>query len=163
MPCHASTQIKSLLLITLISASGAASSLSPERIFKQASPSVVTVYAVGKSTNSQGSGVVVSKGMVLTNCHVLTGATVITVVSGKTLLPATLAEQDLPRDLCSLYVDGLAAPPAEIAKSSAARIGQCVYAIGSPRGLSNTLPDGLLSAIRQRNSNTLLQTAAPIT
>jgi S1-C subfamily serine protease len=46
--------------------------------------------------------------------------------------------------------------------TSETRVGQRVYAIGSPQGLELTLSEGLVSALRQTTNGSIIQTTAPI-
>ncbi|MBU4288556.1 MAG: S1C family serine protease, partial [Proteobacteria bacterium] len=43
------------------------------------------------------------------------------------------------------------------------RVGERVVVIGNPKGLENTVADGLVSAIREVNGTKMLQISAPIT
>jgi Trypsin-like serine proteases, typically periplasmic, contain C-terminal PDZ domain len=53
--------------------------------------------------------------------------------------------------------------PVKFAKLNSLKVGEKVIAIGSPRGLSNTVSEGIVSAIRKLNSATkLIQTTAPL-
>lgn len=132
-----------------------------EEIYAMASPSVVVIYSDGEKSGSQGSGVVIEPGEVITNCHVIGGRTVI-IGEGKRY-PAKVRYADKVRDLCQLAVAGLPNPAIRFA-SEAPRIGQKVYAIGNPRGLDRTLSDGLISSIRDTQAGyPMLQISAPIT
>ncbi len=73
--------------------------------------SIVTVVVEStfdkKETASQGSGVILSKEEVVTNCHVIKGASQIEVLIGDKAHPANLRYSDWDRDICSLSVKGL--------------------------------------------------------
>ena len=62
---------------------------------------------------------------------------------------------------CSLRVAGLSAPRVSFS-STEARVGQHVYAIGSPQGLELTLSEGLVSSLRPSPHGAIIQTTAPI-
>ncbi len=164
---------------------------SPERIFAQRSPGVVTVFAYfgdpsSQATEiSQGSGFVISpKGYVLTNSHVITNAG-----EGATVKPAQhlyvefadgnraeakIVGWDLFDDvgLLRLASSQHNLTPVPLGDSKAVAVGEPVAAIGSPLGNENSLAVGVVSAIhRSIDAITVqkykvvdaIQTDAPIT
>lgn len=140
-----------------------ASAESPEAVFAKASKSVVVVGAVVKAGEfNLGSGVVVAPGQVVTNCHVVENASKIAVKNGKQTLPARLHLADGSHDLCQLTVPGLHAPPVVAVPSTRLKVGQRVYAIGSPEGLELSLSEGIISSLREMNGSRLIQTTAAI-
>jgi len=98
---------------------------------------------------SLGSGVVVSPdGYILTNNHVVDGATDIKVsFNDKSEYPAKLVGTDRYADIAVLKVNrsGLAALP--FADSSKAQVGDVVLAMGEPYGLRGTVTMGIISAM----------------
>lgn len=95
-----------------------------------------------------GSGMIVrSDGYVLTNNHVVNGASRIDVhlQNGKSH-PARLIGADSATDLALLKIEARGLPQVEFASSESARVGQFVIAIGSPFGLDYTVTTGVLSA-----------------
>src|SRR6266513_3152209 len=164
---------------------------SPERIFAQRSPGVVTVFAYfgdpsSQATEiSQGSGFVISpKGYVLTNSHVVTnageGATVkaaqhlyVEFADGNRA-EAKIVGWDLFDDvgLLRLGSSQQRLTPVPLGESKAVAVGEPVAAIGSPLGNENSLAVGVVSAIhRSIDAITVqkykvvdaIQTDAPIT
>ena len=137
---------------------------------------VVTVQDADDIRMAQGSGVVVGRNEVATNCHVISGASkikVIQVVDARGhesyLLGATLAARNDERDLCLLHVEELSDPPAAVpvrlGASGAVSIGEEVYAIGAPQGLDLSLTRGIVSQLRNvfgHGSPPLIQTDAAI-
>jgi S1-C subfamily serine protease len=126
-----------------------------------AAPSVVSVYALrpaagssllgGRSAEpdrSAGSGVVVSvAGHILTNRHVVQGATAIMVeLSDGRRAPATLVGEDELTDLAVLQASLDAVPIATIARVDQLQVGDVVLAIGNPYGFSHTVTQGIVSA-----------------
>ena len=118
----------------------------------------IAMNARGKEI-AQGSGVVVSKNNVATNCHVIARATQIAVRqsedvrAGKTYrMKAVLTAQDSKRDLCLLFVaklsDAPAGTPVPLGSARDASIGDEVYAIGAPHGLELSLSRGIISQFR---------------
>lgn len=80
-----------------------------ESLFKQISPSIVTIHAFDERgyQQSQGSGVVIGKGRVVTNCHVLREADNLKISSGSEEYAANWIQTDPSRDICVLSVDGI--------------------------------------------------------
>ncbi|MEO6657533.1 MAG: S1C family serine protease, partial [Arenimonas sp.] len=139
-------------------------SLNPSEIFRIASKSVVTIITFDKNGVglSQGSGVVVYPNVVVSNCHVMKGASSIEVRNTKLSYVATIRHVDPKRDLCSLNVSAPNLPTAQIGSSRNLQVGANVYAIGSPKGYELTFSDGLLSAFRNSGDSQRLQITAPI-
>jgi serine protease Do len=119
--------------------------------------------------HSLGSGVIVrSDGYILTNNHVIDGATDITVtLNDKRELKAKLVGTDPKTDIAVLKVDATNLPTLPMADSSKARVGDLVLAMGNPFGLSQTVTMGIISAEGRTNLGIedyedFIQTDAPI-
>lgn len=133
----------------------------------KASPSVVTLSVSAGQGNGTGSGVVIDdQGHILTNTHVVTldGAVADPSVQVQTydgrLLEATVVGTDPISDLAVIKVDASAElPPIEFADSDELNVGDTAIAIGAPLGLSNTVTDGIVSALNR--SITVASSAAP--
>lgn len=155
----------SLLLLGLLCASRA-HALDPAELFEQLSPSVWVVVAADKHgiTTSSGSGVVIGAERMVTNCHVLKKAASVLVKRENTAHAARLEFADVERDLCTLKIKSLLAPPVKIAPLGSVKVGQKIIVIGAPRGLELTLSDGLVSALRRNRDDAieLIQISAPI-
>jgi len=119
-----------------------------------------------KETTSQGSGVILSDGEVVTNCHVIKGASQIEVLIGDEVHSATLRYSDWDRDICSLSVrglgGGLGGRAAVIGSSKTLKVGAKVYAVGAPHGLELTLSDGIVSSLRKIEGGNYIQTTTAI-
>lgn len=131
-------------------------------VFKKASPSIVVVRTARAdgSPYKQGSGVVVAKGQVATNCHVVEGSSAITVGTADGPAAATLSRGDAAKDLCVLAVPTGSMPAADIRPAKSMAIGETVFAIGWPKGLELTLSSGLVSQLRGVESPVIQTTAA---
>lgn len=101
-----------------------------------------------KQAQSMGSGFIVSKdGTILTNNHVVEGADEIYVrFSDRRELKATLIGADKRSDLAVLKVDADDLPVVKLGKSKSLKVGEWVFAIGSPFGFDYTVTAGIVSA-----------------
>jgi S1-C subfamily serine protease len=133
-------------------------------IYELASRITVVVHSTydKKETTSQGSGVILSEEEVVTNCHVIKGASQIVVLIGGKVYSATLRYSDWDRDICSLSVRGLGGRAAVIGSSKTLKAGAKVYAVGAPHGLELTLSDGIVSSLREVEGGNYIQTTAAI-
>src|SRR6266496_3561120 len=126
-----------------------------------------------RPAKSLGSGVIIDpKGIILTNDHVISGASriVATTKTGQELACEVIGS-DADNDLAVLRVKkpGTTLPSIKMGTSSDLLIGETVVAIGNPFGLSNTVTAGVLSALgrsvpgeNQRVYNDFIQIDAPI-
>ena len=169
-------------------ASDSDSGLTAGDIYKRDAPGVVFVRSqIVQRTQSPfdfglpqeqrgeatGSGFVIDKaGTILTNAHVVNGATKVTVqFENKQSVQAKVLGKDESTDLALLQVDpaGLKLTPLVLGSSKTVQVGDPAIAIGNPFGLERTLTTGVISAvkrtIRAPNSfeiDDVLQTDAPI-
>jgi putative serine protease PepD len=122
-------------------------------MYKQASAGVVAIKAVTSQGADSGTGIVLNdKGLILTNDHVVSGASSLTVAakgSSSLTRSATLVGEEANDDLALIKVDpsGLGLKPLTLASSKSAQVGDSVYAIGNPYGLDETLTRGIVSAL----------------
>ncbi|HEY7076767.1 MAG TPA: trypsin-like peptidase domain-containing protein [Solirubrobacteraceae bacterium] len=107
-----------------------------------------------QSGTATGSGFVIDpKGLIVTNAHVVDGATSITVKLGDgTAQKATLVGKDESTDLALLRIDthGRTLKALPLADSSNVHVGDPTYAIGNPFGLDRTLTTGVVSALQRQ-------------
>ncbi|PPG40435.1 S1C family serine protease [Pseudoclavibacter sp. RFBA6] len=119
-----------------------------------ASPSVVTISASSGQTAASGSGVVIDgAGYIVTNNHVATidGATGNAELSVQTsdgrLLPATFVAGDPVLDLAIIKVEDTSLTPITFGDSDKLNVGDVAVAIGAPLGLSDSVTEGVVSAL----------------
>jgi len=128
-------------------------------LFAHTAPSVVSIYArrAGDTSGAEtatGTGFIWDRaGHVVTNNHVVAGADEVGVLlGGETALPARVVGAAPWADLA---VVALTDPPDDlqpipVGSSSDLVVGQSVYAIGNPFGLSRSLTTGVISALDRR-------------
>lgn len=144
-------------------------------VYRRAAPSVVQITAVssgssggggdspfGQDPFGQGSGaseatgtgfVIDSKGLIVTNDHVIAGASKITVtLQDGTNITAKLVGKDASTDVALLRVDpgSHTLPALTLSDDANLQIGQDVYAIGSPYALQGTLTTGVISQLHRQ-------------
>ena len=154
-----------LVFVAASAAAGAASALEPDVLFRKVAGSVwaIRTFDAQERPLRAGSAVVIAPGRLVTNCHVLAKASGFVVKQDNVTYGATLEFPDPARDLCQIRVANFNAAPVALAPAGSARVGQRVYAIGNPRGLENTLSEGILSGLRGGDGEArLLQTTAAI-
>ena len=95
-----------------------------------------------------GSGVIISEdGLIVTNNHVVSGATEIEVTIGdKKTFKADIIGTDPATDVAMLKIDAKGLPTIPMGNSDELRLGEWVLAIGSPYGLTSTITAGIVSA-----------------
>jgi S1-C subfamily serine protease len=114
---------------------------------------VVSIKAVTSEGEDSGTGIVLDdKGLILTNDHVIMGASSLTVSPGNSsskTSTATIVGEEANDDLALIRVNpsGLDLKPLKIASSNSVQVGDSVYAIGNPYGLDETLTRGIVSAL----------------
>jgi len=121
-------------------------------VAKADSPSVVEITATSSVGEAVGAGVIItSDGQIVTNNHVITGATAIKVTysDGKTAT-ATVVGADTAKDLALIQVAGASGlTPAALGDSDSIAVGDQVVAIGSPEALAGTVTSGIVSALNR--------------
>src|SRR4029077_4364023 len=140
----------------------ASTTLSVGQIAKNATPGVVEVDSTQGSSNSPfpggsesssalGTGFVYdTKGNIVTNEHVVSGATSVTVkFQDGSSLKGTVVGPDPRPDLAVVHVNAPASKltPLALADSSKVAVGDGVVAIGNPFGLDGTVTSGIVSAV----------------
>lgn len=153
--------------------------LSIEEIAAKAADSVVEIttesvttgeFLQQSITQGAGSGVIISTdGYILTNYHVIEGASTITVtLRNGNSYPATLVGVDDNLDVALLKIEETNLSPATFGDSSSLKVGETAVAIGNPLGqLGGTVTNGIISALDRDitidgKTKKLLQTNAAI-
>ncbi|MFL5955319.1 MAG: S1C family serine protease [Gaiellaceae bacterium] len=148
-----------------VSNAAASSTSTVGQIAKAATPGVVEVDAVQGASDSpfpqaqsgggtaEGTGFVYdTKGDIVTNQHVVSGATSVSVkLSDGSSYKATVVGADATTDLAVLHIDAPASKltPLALGDSSKVAVGDGVVAIGNPFGLDGTVTSGIVSAVNR--------------
>ena len=132
-------------------------------IFDQAAPSVVYIFTenahigfFGTRRISQGAGsgfVWDDKGHIVTNFHVVQGAQRIQIrMDTGEAIDATYVGGSQDHDLAVIRLNNspISLTPIPVGVSANLKVGQAVFAIGNPFGLSRTLTTGIISALDRR-------------
>ena len=128
-------------------------------VYRKNIPSVVNVTSRAMTFDffyglvpqeGQGSGFVIDKeGHILTNYHVIADARQVEVtMHNRKKYKATVVGTDPPHDLAVIQIKAPDLVPAVLGDSRNLQVGQKVYAIGNPFGLSGTMTRGIVSSIR---------------
>jgi S1-C subfamily serine protease len=170
------------------SAATGPTSIDVAGIYRQSAPGVVQIVSTSRGASSTdlfgdpipgetqralGSGFVIDKeGHVVTNYHVVQGASSIEVsFSNQETVSAKIVGTDPSTDLALLKVDvdAKALTPLTLADSDKVQVGDPVAAIGNPFGLERTVTAGIVSALQREVSapndftiDHVIQTDAPI-
>jgi len=125
----------------------------------------ISAVVVVETSRGSGSAFFVTPDTLLTNVHVVTGNSYVTIrrSNGETAT-AYVGAMAADYDLALLKLSSAVPNPVTIPLGSAAglRPGQEVIAIGSPRGLQSSVTRGIVSSVRQMGLVTVVQTDAAI-
>jgi putative serine protease PepD len=138
---------------------GAAPAGSVQEVAATVLPSTVSVLASSSTSGGEGSGIILTAdGLILTNNHVVEGATDLQVrFNDGTTATAEVVGKTASDDLAVIKAQGVSGlSPATLGSSGNLLVGQPVVAIGSPLGLSATVTSGIVSALNRpvRTSST---------
>lgn len=128
--------------------------------------SVATIRVYGDSGREigLGSGFFLTDGRVATNAHVVQGAAWVEVYDRNDRLLMTTTHASVVSTRLDVAI--LPAPsntrPGLPFRDTASRVGESVWVVGSPQGLSGSVSNGVVSAEREFEGRTLLQISAPI-
>jgi serine protease Do len=137
---------------------------------ERVAPAVVTVNTSGGgllgAATGTGSGLIYdASGWILTNRHVVEGATSLTVtLNDGRVFDGTVYGIDTLTDLAIVTIEATDLPAAPIGTSSDLKPGQLAIAIGNPLGYENTVTTGIVSGLgRQITASDATQSAPPDT
>lgn len=138
----------------------------PEIVREQADAVVFLRVTSKEGERRVGSGFVVRPtGEILTNFHLVEHAKTLTVKlkNEDVYDEVTILKTDARRDIALIKVRGWNLPVVRSGDSDLVQVGERVVAIGNPRGLEQTVTDGLISAVRDTGKGyKLFQMSAPI-
>ncbi|MGL5877819.1 MAG: S1C family serine protease [Xenococcaceae cyanobacterium] len=99
-----------------------------------------------------GSGVIwQADGVIITNAHVIRSDRPTVKLTDNRVLDAVCTNRDRLQDLAVLKVDATDLPAAPIGDSDTLRVGQMVFAVGNPLGITNALTTGIIHAVNSKN------------
>jgi S1-C subfamily serine protease len=122
-------------------------------------PAVVVI----ETDKGFGSGFVVKPdGTIVTNHHVVADAKAMAVkfASGEVYRNVYLLSSDPTEDLAVLKIEAVELPTVPLGNSSNVQVGEDVLLVGAPRGMEQTVSNGLISAIRIDKGVRVIQTSA---
>ena len=162
---HGSSHSAPTAVVSPSASNVASASLTVGQIAKASIPSVVEVDATEGASQSpfpggsrgggtaQGTGFIYdSKGDIVTNDHVISGSSSVSVkLSDGSTYKATVVGSDPSTDLAVLHIDAPSSKlvPVAFADSSSVSIGDGVVAIGNPFGLDGSVTSGIVSALNR--------------
>ncbi len=130
-----------------------ATDLSVQELVKRESPAVVLISNETPQGGNLGSGFLIdTAGHIITNAHVMDGATKTTVTfQDGTEKRGTVLGVDTSTDVAVLKIDQVptGVTPVSLGKSGSLTVGQDVVAIGNPYGYSGTATTGIVSALKR--------------
>ena len=155
-----------LFLGTLPIAAQIKGNSSPEVLYAKCKASVVTILTFdgSRAPLGQGSGFIVAKNRVVTNYHVVAGSTSASIVfhDGSIAVVKAVVAGSGPKDLVIVEAETGNRAALGLGDELQLKVGETIYAIGAPNGLSASLSNGLVSAFRQDEGQFLIQITAPI-
>jgi len=157
-------RIPAIVLIWVYAAANSIAADSPttESIIADALPAIVSIRADTPDGVASGTGFLVDpSGVVVTNLHVIEGATRVAIKlhSGEQHTQIRVASFDQDRDLAILRFPGFGLPVISLGNSDSVNVGANVLAIGNPLGLEESATMGIVSSIRtEKNGTRVIQT-----
>lgn len=145
------------------------------QVYQRDASGVVSIKATTAEGGDSGTGIVLNEeGLILTNNHVIAEGTSLTVSPGKSTSvsrPASVVGTEPSSDLALIKIDpsGLGLHALKLVSSTSVQVGDSVYALGNPYGLTETLTKGIVSALQREISapngatiKDVIQTDAPL-
>ncbi|MDG1096569.1 MAG: trypsin-like peptidase domain-containing protein [Methylophilaceae bacterium] len=152
--------MKKLVFILLyLSAATSVKALPTDMLLHQATQHVVKIHVeLANGNDGSGSGVVIAKDRVVTNCHVVANAASISVTAKGKSYPVSGIVPDWNHDICLVKVDDMEAPIVTIGSSKNLQYEQPVFAIGYPN--SSTVPSstsGYVKGLFQMDDSVIIR------
>jgi len=151
-------------LLSIVGLSAGLADFDPAAIAKRVLPAVVMIRSKVGATEVSGSGFVVDpSGTIVTNLHVIRGATSVAVKThnGDIYDQIKVRSFDERKDLAVIQVAGFGLPTIEFADSESIQPGQRVVLIGNALGvLEGSVSTGVVSGIRNMEGYKVIQTDA---
>jgi len=136
------------------------------KIVEQVKPSLVKITQLGRDgVEGLGSGFVISAdGLIVTNMHVVGQGRRLQVEmsDGRSFEVKAVHASDYHLDLAVLRVDATDLKPLALGDSDAVKQGQPIVGLGNPEGLTFSVVQGVVSAIREVENLPMIQVAMPI-
>lgn len=144
-----------------------AQALSPREIAANAQAAVLVIKALDADGDTAGVGtgfVVREDGAFVTNFHVVQHAASLHVetLDGRVFRDVSVLAFDAPSDLAVLRVEGRGMRALPLGSDADAQVGDRVFVMGNPLGMTGTFTDGMVSARRPVNGVSMLQVSAAI-
>lgn len=141
--------------------------LTASEIFKRSVPAIVAIDCLGENGTKIGTAsgfLVAENGKIFTNLHVIAACQNLAVrlSNGDTYDSASVIAVDARKDLALIRIKAVSLPVLPMADSNEIEVGQVVYSIGNPKGLQNTLQQGLVGGFQQGNGYRLVQVSASL-
>jgi hypothetical protein len=158
--------IPALIFSTPILAQGQTQK-TPSEISREQSQAMVVIESLDDrgSVIGQGSGfIVTSNGAIVSNLHVVKGASMtrIKLPNGDLYKTADVIDTDDNKDIIILKIKGFQLPTVKLGDSDRVEVGESIVAISSPEGLTNTISTGVISGVRRLDTHRVFQITAPI-
>lgn len=136
---------KLVINITVVEKPKDAKKLSAEKLYEKCGPSTVEILVSNSYSEALGSGFFIAEGMVVTNYHVIEGAEKIQITTKDNVKHTvqTILGYDEKLDLAILKVD--ADNKGLVMSQKAVKVGENIYTLGSPFGLTGTMTDGMVT------------------
>ncbi len=136
-------------------------------IAKNGINSTVSIVALDQISQplGYGSGFVIDDELIATNVHVIEGSSSAYILKNgesKKYVVSGYVSIDIANDLVILKASGLYGTKLTLASETLPEIGEKIYAVGNPKGLSGTFSEGIVSGVREIQANKILQITAPI-
>ena len=163
---HRSVFLAACASLALVSGARAQPQIDIPVLVRRVGPAVVSlkVYNASGREIALGSGFFLPDGRIVTNAHVVEDGARAEIIGpdGAVLGTVTYAEA-LSNDVDIAVLPRLGRAPAGLTLAAALpSVGERIVAIGAPQGLTNTVSDGIVSAIRDMDGQRLVQISAPI-